>query len=516
MSRIIFQPDLPVTPSEPTRTDVACFVGLVRTRAVPVPLPDSKRQWLKQAGWLEGPYQRNCDTLLNVPVPIENFAAFQMLYDDGTSAKAMGTDYLALAVNSFFAQGGKRCYVVRMGDPITKFGDYKGLISSLLGEDSFAGDQGSWNGVAHLWGLPDASILLLPDLPLLHAGGIQAAKPVTEDLSAGPERFVRCVPPAKTPDEKKVFALPAPRFTTGDYTNWGGSLRTVVQMLANERLREVQLVVAMPLPFENPILPALESPAQDQSVQAAMDVVFPVPDGPPPASSAFVQVAYPWLRSTRSAIVLESLEPPDGTLAGILARNALMNGTFNSAVKVTPIGVFDLFPELPAFETQVPAEKPAWLPKVRYPFVIRLSLFGFTPSGIRLLSDVTTYPGEAYRPARVNRLVSLLSRAARLFGEEHVFDHNGAALWTQLAKTLRSLLTRLWELNALEGAGPAQAFEVHCDRTTMTQNDIDSGRLIAVVSFQPAATLELITVTLTVEGGAATSAEVDAQLIGAL
>lgn len=516
MSRIIFQPDLPVTPPEPTRTDVACFVGLARTRAVPVSLPDSKRQWLRQAGWLEGPYKRNCDTLLNVPVPIENFAAFQMLYDDGSSANAVGTDYLALAVNSFFAQGGKRCYVVRMGDPITKFGDYKGLIGSLLGKNSSAWDQGSWDGIAHLWGLPDASFLLLPDFPLLHAGGIQAAKPVIEDLSTGPERFVRCVPPAKATDEKKVFALPAPRFVIADYTSWGGSLRAVAQMLANERLREVQLVVAMPLPFENPILPALEGPTQDQSVQTAMDAVFLAPDNPPPASSAFVQAAYPWLRSTRSSVVLEGLEPPDGTLAGILARNALMKGTFNSAVKVTPIGVFDLFPELPVLETQVPAEKPLWQKGERHPLVERLSLFGFTPSGVRLLSDVTTYPGEAYRPARVNRLVSLLSRAARLFGEEHVFDNNGATLWAQLEKTLRSLLTRLWELDALEGASPSQAFEVHCDRTTMTQNDIDSGRLIAVVSFQAAATLELITVTLTVEGGAATSAEVDAQLIGAL
>jgi uncharacterized protein len=195
----------------------------------------------------------------------------------------------------------------------------------------------------------------------------------------------------------------------------------VVQMLSSERLREVQFVAAMPLPFEDPLSPALEGPAEAEasSVQAAIASVLPeiTADTGLSASSAFLQLAYPWLRSTRSSVVLEGLEPPDGTLAGMLARNALINGTFNSATKVTPINVFDLFPQLPDFETDVPKDKPLWQSSTAKPLVVRLSLFGFTPSGIRLLSDVTTYPGEAYRPARVNRLVSLLSRSARHFGE---------------------------------------------------------------------------------------------------
>jgi hypothetical protein len=297
-------------------------------------------------------------------------------------------------------------------------------------------------------------------------------------------------------------------------------VRTIAQRLAdkNNRLREVQLVAAMPMPLEDPITPALMSPAESEanSVQSAIASVF-AEDAPGTAlgaSSAFVQIAYPWLRSTRSGTVLEGLEPPDGTLAGMLARNALLNGTFTSATKITPVGLFDLFPELPAQETEVPMQKPLWQNGVRKPLVLRFSLFGFTPSGIRLLSDVTTYPEEAYRPAPVNRLVSLLSRSARLFGEQHIFENNGPALWRQLEQTLRSLLKRLWELNALDGASPADAFDVHCDRTTMTQYDVDNGRLIAIVRFQPAASLELITVTLTVEGGTATNAEVDAQMLG--
>jgi phage tail sheath protein FI len=258
-------------------------------------------------------------------------------------------------------------------------------------------------------------------------------------------------------------------------------------------------------------------PLDADLLPSAMANVFPEmkAEGGLSASSAFVQLAYPWLRTTRSPIVLEGLEAPDGTLAGLLARNALVRGTFTSATKIPPVDVIDLVPELTTYETQVPASKPTWTgEETARPLVVRVSLFGFTPSGIRLLSDVTTFPGESYRPAPINRLVSVISRAARRFGETHVFEDNGPRLWGALERTIRNLLTKLWSLGALEGATPAEAFNVRCSRDTMTQNDIDSGRIVAVIGFQAAASIELITVTLTVQAGAATDAEIAAQMVG--
>ena len=90
---------------------------------------------------------------------------------------------------------------------------------------------------------------------------------------------------------------------------------------------------------------------------------------------------------------------------------------------------------LPAQDTQVPRQPLVWGDNsLTKPLIIRLSLFGFTPAGLRLLSDVTAYPGEAYRPACVHRLVSVISRAARQLGERIVF----AAEWSRaLAKPWR-------------------------------------------------------------------------------
>lgn len=492
------------------------------------PLSQAKRDWLKQNGWLEGPTARNCDAVADAPIPLENFAAFQSLFDDGNSADAVGTDYLAIAVRAFFGQGGKRCYVVRMGDPLgkdTSPDQRKNVIASLLGYPSnhpsdipSAQDQKSWHGIAHLWGLPDVSFLLLPDLPALHASVIQPVKGTPVESPSGPEQFVPCVPSAPT-KETLLNTSPAPRLAFDAYRDWGASLRTIVLFLSNGALREVQFVAAMPLPYDATLAGALESPsaAQAGSVHDAISSVLPEFDSQHgvSASSAFLQLAYPWLRTTNSGLLLEGLEPPDGTLAGVLARNALLQGTFTSAAKVAPLDIVDLVPELPSYETLIPDSKPSWNNGVSKPLVVRLSLFGFTPSGIHLLSDVTTYPGEAYRPARVNRLVSVISRTARRFGETHLFEDNGPRLWAQLQQTLKKFMTRMWNAGALDGATAADAFEIRCGRDTMTQNDIDAGRMIAIISFQAASVIELIQLTLTIEASGATDSEIEAQMTGA-
>ena len=78
-------------------------------------------------------------------------------------------------------------------------------------------------------------------------------------------------------------------------------------------------------------------------------------------------------------------------------------------------------------------------------------------------------------------------------------------LWSIVETSLGSLLMRLWRLNALDGDTIQDAFSVRCDSSTMTQNDMDNGRLIAQVTFSAAATIELIHVTLALETSGASA-----------
>jgi uncharacterized protein len=528
VSRVAFDDARPVAESDPGRTDIACFVGLARVTgsALPAAIVD----WLQTHGWTDGPLARSTDPpFADIPIPIETYATFTSLFDPGGSASSYGTDYLATAVRSFFAQGGRRCYIVRMGDPVApgddavaqngQSGKGQKLAALLPGSLYAPDDRRSWHGVGHLGGLPDVSFLSLPDLPAVCASAPTAATGVTVVVPAGPSQFVECTPPGAVAAPRPLYTLPAPRLTQDDYDQrWAPSVDAILTYLRQSNIREIQFVGAFPLPQDLDAAAAVENPDSAMLAQDIHDVIQDqMPenisggtDADPPAdpglSTAFLQLSYPWLKTTGSFVLNESLEPPDGALVGILARNALTRGSFMNATKIVPAEISDVWPPITAEDTQVPSTALVWGPNSpAKPLIIRLSLFGFTPAGLRLLSDVTTYPGESYRPACVHRLVAVISRAARQLGERITFAQNGPALWRSVENSLGQLMTQLWLSNALDGASIQQAFSVRCDASTMTQNDLDNGRLIALVTFNAAASIEMIRVTLALETSGASA-----------
>ncbi len=457
----------------------------------------------------------------DIPIPIENYAGFTALFDPGGSPQSFGTDYLAVAVRSFFAQGGRRCYVVRMDDPVSQTDNAASKLnklSELLFGDLFStGDQRTWHGVGHLAGLPDVSYLAVPDLPVLVAsnpvtpfGAVPAAPiGVVQFLECSPTAAVSGATPLPSPSPSSISG-PAPRLTPPDYDTWAN---TVLQILSpfKDNFREVQFVAAFPMPQDLDSATASENLTSGTLAQDVHNIVAKwMPESPGQfLSTAFLQLTYPWLKTSGSVVLGESLEPPDGLLVGLLARNALTRGAFMDATKIVPAELSDVSPLLPAQDLQVPstplvwafpnATTYTWTDPTPKPLITRLSLFGFTPLGLRLLSDVSTFPGESYRPACVHRLVSVISRAARRLGEQIVFENNGPPLWARVERSLQQLMMRLWQLNALDGDTIQDAFTVRCDSSTIVQNDLDNGRLIAQVTFQAAATIELIHVTLALE-----------------
>jgi hypothetical protein len=109
----------------PTRADVALFAGLVQRSATA--LPDEIRTALEAAGWAgTGPFARTSaqvEALLDVPVAVESWSAFEALYDWSARLLEVGApetipSNLGLAVKSFFDEGGVKAWIVRTGDPL--------------------------------------------------------------------------------------------------------------------------------------------------------------------------------------------------------------------------------------------------------------------------------------------------------------------------------------------------------------------------------------------------------------
>jgi phage tail sheath protein FI len=62
-----------------------------------------------------------------------------------------------------------------------------------------------------------------------------------------------------------------------------------------------------------------------------------------------------------------------------------------------------------------------------------------------------------------------------------VFEPNGEPLWAKVRRSVGDFLFIEFRKGALVGDRPEQAYFVRCDRSTMTQSDLDNGRLIILV-----------------------------------
>lgn len=440
---------------------------------------------------LEGPLRRIYE-LDDVPVPIDTWETFDQLFDwrlrTYTRSRGGVTTYLGAAVRSFFAQGGRKCYVVRAGDPWSMRAARPTREAALQKAVPAVGyrveasrhDRATWKGVAHLFGLPEVSFLCLPDLADACADAPRRIVPQLEE-PAFPGEFVECSseePAATFWDDMPPFEAPA--CDASGFEDWSRAVRAVRNLLA-EHVREVQLVAAVPLHYEQAD-PVAYLEKHDWLSSTWRDNPQ---SNPSTLSSAFVQLAYPWLRTPGAARLPGGLESPDGVLTGVLARTVLQHGAYRSAVQQPVLELQDVFP---------PGD-PAQLAQ-------RVSLIGRTPAGWRVLSDVTTSANETYRHACIPRLIGSLLRTARAAGEALLFEPSGEVLWGRLRRRFEDLLERYWLEGALAGESAAAAYSVRCDRSTITQQDIDAGRVVAELSFTAAFPLQRITVALAAnEGG---------------
>jgi len=73
-----------------------------------------------------------------------------------------------------------------------------------------------------------------------------------------------------------------------------------------------------------------------------------------------------------------------------------------------------------------------------------------------------------------------------------VFEPNDEPLWARVRRSITNFLISVWRSGALMGITQEEAFFVKCDRTTMTQDDIDNGRLICYIGIAPVKPAEFV------------------------
>lgn len=183
----------------------------------------------------------------------------------------------------------------------------------------------------------------------------------------------------------------------------------------------------------------------------------------------WVVVANPLARPGRDDIPREIELPPSGFVTGIYARNDVQRGVHKAPANEVVTGALRF--ELDINFAQQELLNPLGVNCLRY-----LSGRGLRVWGARLVSSDPEWKYVSDR-RYFNYLESSIDRGTQWA----VFEPNGERLWANVRQTISDFLYNEWRNGALLGSTAEQAFFVRCDRSVMTQNDLDNGRLVCLI-----------------------------------
>lgn len=188
--------------------------------------------------------------------------------------------------------------------------------------------------------------------------------------------------------------------------------------------------------------------------------------------SKYAALYYPWVT------IVDPLDPdgrreielpPSGFVAGIYARTDVLHGVFKAPANEVVLGAVSF--EKLLNKAQQDVLNPDGVNCFRF----------FEGRGFRLWGARTISSDPEWKYISVRRYFAYLEHSIDKGTQWAVFENNGPTLWANITQTVSDFLFNEWRNGALLGNKPEEAFFVRCDRTTMTQNDLDNGRLICLV-----------------------------------
>ncbi len=182
---------------------------------------------------------------------------------------------------------------------------------------------------------------------------------------------------------------------------------------------------------------------------------------------------------------------PSGSAAGIYARTDRSRGVWIAASGAEAVLLGGYRPAAALNDGQVSELQAAGVNCIR-------DLPGLGPVlwGARTLQGGDP-SGSEWKYVSVRRLSIYLERSMDSGTQWAVFEPNDEPLWAGVRVVVGAFMDALYRAGAFQGRTPSQAYFVHCDRQTMTQGDLDNGRLRVVVGFAPLKPAEFVRVEIT-------------------
>lgn len=448
------------------------------------------------------------------------------------------TKFLPYAVDGFFTNGGKRCFVARIVDKekaLPAQADLGSVLVTAVGEGLWgtrvafrvkkaSSEVNGFRLQVHYWSAetrPASPVDPLPtDALELEATRVQLRQQARPQLS---EDFDDLVLDEASPNfvEKRVAnglsmlvelkrvagnnTVPAPGALTfldggvdganvnlDDYKGrlepdpLTGQKRSGLAALEEPPFEDVALIYA-PNAFDEPDLAdelmtycetdkyrflILDSPRG----QAQIGTIDPRSTRP----SQYAAFYYPWIKVFDAESGARKLVPPGGHVAGIYARTDIERGVFKAPANEIVRGALEL--EFEVTDGGQGILNPRGVNAIR----------AFPGRGRRVWGARTLSADTLWKYVSVRRLFIFLEASIFRGTQWVVFEPNNERLWGRVKQTITEFLRTQWREGALFGATEEEAFFVRVDRSTMTDDDINNGRLIVVIGVAPVRPAEFV------------------------
>ncbi len=199
------------------------------------------------------------------------------------------------------------------------------------------------------------------------------------------------------------------------------------------------------------------------------------------ATGRDVAVYWPRLRRPAGAGGVEVISPL-GPVAGVIARTDRTKGVFEAPAGTDATVVGSTGPVVATTRAEGDALNQLGVNLIRT----------FPNVGVVVWGARTQSVDSEWKYVSVRRTVLFVEESISRGLEWVVFEPNGEALWLHVRRSVTTFLTGLWREGAFLGTKAEDAFFVRCDASTMTQEDLDDGRLVCMIGVAPARPAEFV------------------------
>lgn len=196
--------------------------------------------------------------------------------------------------------------------------------------------------------------------------------------------------------------------------------------------------------------------------------------------SNYAALYHPWLSVFDPLDKKNIAIPPSGSVLGIYARSDNTRGVHKAPANEVVRGCVGLDCQFNTGEQDI--LNPKGINLIR----------SFPGQGIRVWGARTATSNASWKYINVRRLFIFIEESIKANTSWAVFEPNDEVLWVRVQRTISVFLNGLWRGGSLAGTSPEEAFFVNIGRDTMSQDDIDNGRLICVIGVAPVKPAEFV------------------------